>query len=110
MIIFAVITEVPADDDLAGNMALAGMIWLEVEPMRPENDYKAKFEPISKSIGAGILALRQRVFELGEILILDGSGREVGGMGRKPSKWSVTTEEFDDIEAAVARSREVTGW
>lgn len=47
------------------------------------------------------------VFSLGEVLILDGSGREVVGMQRKPSKWSVETEEFDNLEDAITRSKEV---
>jgi len=52
-------------------------------------------------------AMRVRVFELGEILIVDGDGREVAGRGRKPGKWGVELEEFLSLEAAVARARDV---
>ena len=41
------------------------------------------------------------VFHLGEILILDEFGREVSGMCRKPSKWSVEVEEFNDLQEAI---------
>jgi hypothetical protein len=44
------------------------------------------------------------VFQLGEILILDKTGREAAGMGRKPSKWSVEVEEFNDLQEAIDRA------
>ena len=54
------------------------------------------------------LDFRVQVFELGELLILDApDGREVAGKQRAPRKWYVEYEEFDDIEDAIKRSREV---
>jgi hypothetical protein len=47
------------------------------------------------------------VFFLGEILILDGSGREAAGQQRKPSKWSVEIEEFNTLDEAVSKAQEV---
>lgn len=47
------------------------------------------------------------VFQVGQILIIDESGREVGYPGRKSSKWSVETEVFDTVEEAVKRARAV---
>ena len=47
------------------------------------------------------------VFNLGEVLILNDSGREVAGMQRKPSKWSVEVEEFDNLDDAVKKAQEV---
>ena len=47
-------------------------------------------------------SVRCLVFEAGEILIVDDNGREVGYPGRKPSKWSVEYEEFDDLDKAVS--------
>ena len=45
------------------------------------------------------------VFHVGEILILDDeNGRELGYPGRKPSKWYIEVEDFDDLDEAVARS------
>jgi len=46
------------------------------------------------------------VFSLGEILIMDSHDRTIPD-GRKPSKWSVTYETFNDIEKAIKRAREV---
>ena len=51
---------------------------------------------------------RIEVFTLGEILILDEYGREIGGAQRKPGKWHVEVEYFADLEEAVVRAREVT--
>jgi len=47
------------------------------------------------------------VFSLGEILILDNCGREIAGRGRKPSKWSVTCEEFNNLDEAIECSQKV---
>jgi phage-related protein len=45
------------------------------------------------------------VFHLGEVLILDGEyGREMAGLSRKPSKWSVEVEHFDNLEEAIDRA------
>lgn len=43
-------------------------------------------------------------FERGEVLVLNEWGREPFGEGRKPSKWSVTTFETKDFDAATALS------
>jgi len=45
-----------------------------------------------------------RGFEYGELLILDGSGREPFGDHRNPSKWSVTTFYTNNCDAALALS------
>jgi len=47
------------------------------------------------------LSIRVKNFELGEILILDDYGREIGGRGRKPSKWFVEHKEFDSLDEAI---------
>ena len=45
-------------------------------------------------------------FEMGEIVIIDAEvgGREVNGPGRKPQKWFIGYEVYDDIEHAVERA------
>ena len=58
--------------------------------------------------GIEAMAFRAPVFDIGEILVLDLDGREIGGRGRKPSKWDVKCEVFDDIEKAIERAREVS--
>jgi len=54
-----------------------------------------------------IARIRVPVFTVGEILIVDDSGREVAGALRKPSKWWVEYEEFDDLREAIKRAREL---
>jgi hypothetical protein len=106
---FCVITRVPdPEKGEAGNMATAFPLYIETEQPSPANHFKAKIESVFKVMGANALAFRSPVFDLGEILIVDSEyGREVGG-GRKPSKWDVDADYFDDIEDAIARSQEVT--
>jgi hypothetical protein len=41
-------------------------------------------------------------FERGEIVVLNGSGREPFGEGRKPGKWSVEFEEFLTLDGALS--------
>ena len=47
------------------------------------------------------------VFQVGEVLILNDYGREIPYPGRKPSKWYVDYEMYDDLDAALERSRDV---
>jgi len=54
-----------------------------------------------------IIDVRLPVFSLGEILILDNCGREVAGRGRKPSKWIVNCQEFDNLDDAIACAQKV---
>ena len=54
---------------------------------------------------AFIDSIKGPVFVLGEILVVDESGREIGGKGRKPSKWWVEHETFNNVEDAVKRSQ-----
>jgi hypothetical protein len=97
---FCVITSVPEAPDV-GNLALDVQVYLQDEG----NGYKAFSDP--DLLGPGVLMLRTPVFVAGEILILDDSGREVAGKGRKPDKWGVKFEYFDDIHSAIRRAQEV---
>lgn len=60
------------------------------------------------SIGSN---LGRRVFELGEIMLLDQGGREPDfTLGRKPAKWDVVCEAFATLEEArAARERVLSG-
>ena len=51
--------------------------------------------------------IKIQAFEEGEIIICDDSGREVCYPGRKPSKWDVEYEIFDNLDNAVERAREL---
>lgn len=126
---YAVITAV-ADPASGGNMAtfLPTGLWWVSEPATEANDYTETLRPFDfdaalqaagpvvfsdgegRSTGARPLRMwdiRTPVFAVGELLVLNESGREVGANGRKPSKWFVEVEEFDNIDDAVRRAREV---
>ena len=99
---FLVITKVPPPES-GGNMAVPMDIYIRIE-----NDPEGRCEPLPNNIQAALfLGCAQPVFTLGEILIVGEDGREVAGRGRKPSKWSVEVETFDDVRAAVHRARQV---
>lgn len=57
-----------------------------------------------------VLSLRHEVFHIGEILVLDDDGREIGWPQRKPEKWHVRTQRFGihEIEAAIALASQLT--
>jgi hypothetical protein len=93
---YGVITEIR---DVNGNLACALDIY-------QATDVPMQYERVNPLIA---LSLSTPVFQLGEILIFKDDGeREVVYPERKPGKWSVTLERFDTVEAAVARSQQVT--
>lgn len=99
--VYAVITEVPNPDEHSGNLCSPMLYW-----KIPEG---AAFPDEMKLIA--VVYGRIEVFIRGEVLVLDGHmGREVSGKGRKPSKWAVEVEHFDDIEDAIKKAKEVTRW
>ena len=55
------------------------------------------------------LPVKQEVFSLGEIIIIDENEREVGGRRRKASKWYVEYRLFliEDLEEAIKLSKNV---
>lgn len=52
--------------------------------------------------------VKVQVFHKGELLVLCDYGREVCGMGRKPSKWHIGYEVYERIEDAIARAKVVS--
>lgn len=107
---FQVITKVPdpADGD-AGNMALGLGCYMETEQASSENGWKATLVSIPELLGnpMAVLMLRQPVFSLGEVVIVDEGGRELVCGQRKADKWDVQYETFDSIDEAVRRAQEV---
>lgn len=103
MATIAVVTSVPDEPDM-GNLALT-QIWVQTEQPDKGNDYRGRYESALGLMGMAATSLRCEVFALGEILILDESGREVGGRGRKPAKWDVTVQECPTLEDAIALSQ-----
>lgn len=107
----AVITEVPEAPDM-GNLAAVIEIYFQTEQPSVENEFTGSYcalHEVDPNLAMiALLHLRQPVFFLGETFIIDEHEREVGGHMRKPSKWSVSYEVFDDIDMACLRSEEVT--
>lgn len=106
---YLVIDKVPEAPGM-GNLAMAMRdTYIEITPPSEENDWKGQYESFFEKVGLGIIQMRQELFQVGEILITEDGERECVGAGRKPSKWSVHYSSFDNIEAAVQRSKEVCG-
>ena len=130
MTCFAVITEVPTD--MCGNLATGDILVypdadryhvgsnLIVDPVCTIDGYDTMFAEamLAKSAtlkGKPHIDLTKRqivfcnvpVFKLGEILIMDHEyGRTIPD-GRKPSKWDVQYECFDNIDDAITKAKEV---
>jgi len=105
MTTFAVVVETSPHD-----MAVALDTAIETEQPTEESGYLPKVEALVSLGRANMelaLMLRHPVFTLGEILILGDDGREVSGVGRKPSKWFVVIEEFDTIDLAIQRAIQI---
>jgi len=86
---------------------------LVVDPDIDEDEYPGLFAEALTSQQTTIDLTKKQllmgnapVFRLGEILVMDGNGRTIPD-GRKPSKWFVTCEYFENIEDAKKRSKEV---
>lgn len=132
MVKFAVITKIP--DDMNGNYA-TDFLYIHPETKEEESDdgsvsfvgssivvappimdklldemlIKFHTEKDGTTIDLTkeqLVACSVPVFKLGEILILNEYGRSIPD-GRKPSKWFVEYEVFDNIEAAIKRAKEV---
>ena len=97
---FAVVTRVPSPEaGEGGNMATAFGL---CQPIPGSKLLEVRPAP------AGLqMQLRMPVFELGEVLILDPDGREPHGRGRRPSKWDVELEFFDNVSAAIRKARKI---
>jgi hypothetical protein len=97
---YIVITSVPNDPDDPPGVEGYGEGNLATTLMKPEPNFPAGL--------GGMVVGKHPVFTKGEIVIVNDSGREEIGHGRKPNKWSVGTEEFDNIDEAVARAVQAT--
>lgn len=104
---FCVITKVPDVTNMGNLASLIGCVIQTEEPSK-DNDFRGVYRHLHEVDPelALLLMLKGRipVFSLGEIIILDESGREVGGHMRKPSKWDIEYETFTTLAEAVDRS------
>ena len=97
---YCVITEIKKlEDNLADDFLLEMDEGLVVWGDIPDRFLPEAIEETKKT------EIKVAVFDEGEILICDECG-EIGGE-RKPWKYGVTYEMFDNVEAAVKKSLEV---
>ena len=107
---FQVITDMGASGDL-----LDGTL---CDDIAFEREFKNEYGPVEKAFlispmdyedkfNTDFVRIKRPVFEIGEIVIVNEYGREYGPIGRKPSKWCVGFEEFDNLEKAIQRSVEI---
>jgi len=99
VVVFGVITRVPAPET-GGNLAAD----LDVFSVGAGNGIE---EVITRVPPLHALNLRTPVFHVGEVVIMDASGREIPFPQRKPSKWDVDCEQYTDLGQALGRAREV---
>jgi len=92
---FGVITKI---NNHRGNLACVFELYEQLEQPNEANDYHGKIEQVNPLI---CLNLREPVFHVGEVLILDDNGREIPYPGRRPAKWDVECEKFDDVDNAI---------
>lgn len=98
---FYVITKVPGLSE-QGNMAHEFMY----DGWDYSNDCKISVIGLSDTLKP-LGECKVPVFEEGEIVICNAEyGREVCYPGRKPTKWDVEYEVFDNLDDAVKRSQE----
>lgn len=110
---FGVVVKV-ADPETGGNLRSAmGEVYLDPQatggkfdsPHKPLHDVLTGVEEAQR----GVLGLMIQVpcFTVGELLAMDGGGRDQ--MGRKPSKWDIEVFYTDDIDEAIQKARKVVG-
>lgn len=103
---YAVIIKVPSPGENSGNLAM-GMGQVFISPVAVGLPHDAPVLGIGDALAAPQLEiyLLIPVFKVGELLVLDSNDRDQ--FGRKPSKWFITYECFDNVEDAVRRVLEV---
>lgn len=103
----AVITRVadPAKGEY-GNFAWADDVYVENGRASEATGWLAPVAPAVNRLGIAALELRTPVFRVGELLVLNANDRDQ--FGRKPDKWDVDLEEFDDPQEAMRKALELT--
>lgn len=102
---FCVITSIPDLLDPDGGNLCTSFMFEYYDNINKQNSYAIGLSelPAAKPVSL----CHTPVFQKGEILIVDTSGREIPYPGRKPSKWYVTAEYFKNIEEAIKKAIEV---
>lgn len=98
-IVFGVITKIPEEHE-EGNLCDR---LVEAHEIRADMSFpRGQYVHFPESF-----VIKDQVFTLGEILVLNEYGREISGHGRKPGKWFVEYEEFKNINDAIRCAKEV---
>ena len=108
---FQVITAV--NNEWGGNSANLIEVWRETGETHPDYEWSHRQEeiPVGELVESGLLDLYTPVFHVGEIIIVNDYGREIGWPGRKADKWDVTYESFDCLADARDRAEQaITEW
>ena len=103
MIKIQVITKIPDLDKSDGNLADDILV-------KGVNDGEVCYFPYKRGGRTReYIEIKVQVFELGEIIIVNDIGREIGGIERKADKWNVEYKEFHlkDIEKAIRLSEQL---
>ena len=106
-----VITKIPNPDTNDGNLYNDTMVFdidktNKCPTLRPIGDNDYYVNKINNR-----LSVKLEAFQLGELIIVDDEGREIGGLQRKVYKWpDVRYKEFEmkDIDKAVKLSDKIS--
>lgn len=91
-----VVTKIPDPTTDSGNLA-APILY-------PDRESRImSLGQLQQLVFAALVNLREEVFTLGEILLLDCDDRDIPTT-RKPSKWLISIEQVDSLDEAVALS------
>jgi len=104
---YCVITELGPSGNLCDNFAMrlpdevgvGGAVYTTEFPAEAINE---------ETVRTDLVQVKMPAFVVGELLVLNECGREVCGHGRKPSKWFIGYEVYEDVQAAIARAVAVT--
>lgn len=102
-----VITKIPDVDKHDGNLC-SEILVADIINDRPIFRPFRNLENVKNKINNKI-QVKLEVFSLGEIIIINSGGREIGGIERNADKWFVSYKEFElsDIDKAVKLSRKL---
>ena len=104
---FLVITRVPDPDGNEDWRNLRAHVPTHIED---EQGLRRIVEEYPGRVGINLLrGLRTECFQLGEIVIIDHTGREPSGLMRDPSKHGVEFVGYDSAKDAYEHSCEITG-
>lgn len=106
---YLVVTKVPSLPFTAGNMAMTVDVYESSYDTEADERGEPKFVSHIGQWRADIdTVLHSPVFFLGELIVIDADrGWEIVGKGRKPYRWDIEYEEFEEIEDAVRLAMQI---